>query len=54
MENARERTVDEIGRIVLPKDLRALYGIHSGEAVTLVATEDGILLKAKKHPAQEK
>ncbi len=42
---AIKRCVDELGRIVLPKDMRNHYGIKMGDALEIVATEDGILLK---------
>ena len=40
-----KRCVDGLGRIVLPKDMRNYYGIKSGDAIVIVATEEGILLK---------
>ncbi|MBQ8416433.1 MAG: AbrB/MazE/SpoVT family DNA-binding domain-containing protein [Clostridia bacterium] len=42
---AIKRCVDKLGRIVLPKDMRNHYGIKTGDALEIVATENGILLK---------
>ena len=42
---AIKRCVDELGRIVLPKDMRNHFDIKSGEALEIFATQDGILLK---------
>ena len=41
-----QRNVDEIGRIVLPKDMRNHYGIKAGDELMIVATKEGILIKA--------
>ena len=40
-----KRCVDELGRIVLPRDMRNYYNIKSGDVLVVVATEEGILLK---------
>lgn len=40
-----KRYVDELGRIVLPKDMRNHYGIKAGDAIEIITIEDGILLK---------
>ena len=45
MNFAIKRHVDELGRIVLPKDMRKYYGINRGDALEIVATEEGILVK---------
>ena len=42
---AVKRCVDELGRIVLPKDLRSHYGIQTGDVLEVTPTEGGILLK---------
>ena len=42
---AIKRCVDELGRLVLPKDMRNHYGIKTGDTLEIVATEDGILIK---------
>lgn len=38
------RQIDELGRIVIPKDLRKQYGIKAGEKLYFEAQDDGILI----------
>lgn len=45
MNFAFKRCVDTLGRIVLPKDMRDHYDIKSGDALEIIATEDGLFLK---------
>lgn len=40
-----KRSVDELGRIVLPRDMRDHYGVKAGDSLEVIATEDGILIK---------
>ena len=48
-----ERRIDNLGRIVLPKDMRKYYGISNGDALEIVATEEGILIKCTcQHSAE--
>lgn len=35
-----DRRVDEVGRIVLPKDFRKRLGIHSGDIVNVTVQQD--------------
>ena len=51
MEFAMTRKVDELGRIVLPMDYRRHYGIKPTDAIDIIPTENGILLK--KHEPEE-
>lgn len=39
------RRVDELGRIVLPKEIRRMNGITDGTPVEICTTSEGILLK---------
>ena len=39
-----ERTVDQLGRIVLPKDMRKMYNIDIDSKVILTATDEGIII----------
>jgi len=39
------RPLDEVGRVVIPKELRAAYNLFSKDAIEIFTTEDGILLK---------
>ena len=51
MDFAMTRKVDELGRIVLPMDYRRHYGIKPTDAIDIIPTENGILLK--KHESEE-
>ena len=44
----RLRRVDDLGRIVLPMEIRTAYGIEDGDALDVIATPDGILLRPVK------
>lgn len=39
-----KRKVDELGRIVLPKDFRDYYNIGTGDEVRIVPIDSGILV----------
>ncbi|MFV0275291.1 MAG: stage V sporulation T C-terminal domain-containing protein [Bacilli bacterium] len=39
------RRIDELGRIVIPKEIRKTLRIHYGESLEIFATEDSIVLK---------
>lgn len=41
------KEIDNLGRLVIPKELRERYGL--GKIVELVATEEGVLIKSKTH-----
>ena len=38
------RKIDELGRLVIPKDLRKMYGFKTGDDVYFTCQDDGILL----------
>ena len=42
-----EKTIDALGRIVLPKEMREYYGISLNESLYLTPTEEGILITKK-------
>ena len=44
MKFEMKRKIDELGRIVLPIDLRNYYGIKSGDTVVLLPVREGIQL----------
>ncbi len=51
-----KKSLDTLGRIVIPKNLREYYDIKLGEELSLVPTEDGILIvkkKGDKKPSKE-
>lgn len=39
-----EKTLDSLGRIVLPKSMRDYYGISVNDKLYLIPTEQGILI----------
>lgn len=45
------RRVDQLGRIVLPKELRDMYGIQEKKTVMEIYTEDNKIILKKYEPA---
>ena len=45
------RRIDQLGRIVLPKELRDLYGMKEKETVLEIYTEDDKIILKKYEPA---
>lgn len=39
------RRLDDLGRVVIPREMRRLYGLSDGMALEMTATDNGILLK---------
>ena len=39
------RKIDELGRIVIPKEIRKNLGIRNGEALEIFTNEDSVILK---------
>lgn len=39
------RRVDDLGRIVIPKEIRRNLGIHEGEALEIYIEDDGVMFK---------
>lgn len=39
------RRVDDLGRIVIPKEMRTAMGIHEGIPLEICSTSDGIVIK---------
>ena len=42
------RKVDDLGRIVIPKELRKKYGMFEGTEICFVDSGDGILVKREE------
>lgn len=53
MKFAIIRCLDELGRIVLPKDMRNHYDMNSGDLLEIIAMENGILIKKKQEAKNE-
>ena len=43
---------DNLGRLVIPKDLRELYALENG--VEIIATKDGVLLRSPEYSLVKK
>ena len=41
------RQIDELGRLVIPKDLREQYGLKPGDKVWFTAYDNGILIHSE-------
>ena len=54
MDNIFIRKVDELGRTVIPKELREHFDIKSGDAFIMKITSEGILLIPKKTSIDDK
>ena len=39
------RKIDELGRVVIPKEIRRNLGIRDGESLEIFINEDSIILK---------
>ena len=48
MEIKFVRDMDELGRLVIPIDLRRYYGIQAKDKVCIIARDDGILIVPAK------
>ena len=40
------KKIDDLGRIVIPKDFRNFFGISANDKLKIVPTKDGILITA--------
>ena len=41
------RALDDLGRIVIPKEIRRVIGVHEGDSLDIVALTDGSILLRK-------
>ena len=48
------RRVDDLGRVVIPKEIRRTLGIREGEALEIYTTDDGILFRKYIQSAESK
>ena len=39
------RDIDKVGRLVIPIDVRRMYGIEDGDTLLIIPQEDGILIR---------
>jgi len=47
------RRVDDLGRVVIPKEIRRAMRIKEGDPLEIVAVEDGIVCFRKYEPEKE-
>ena len=47
MEIKISRQIDELGRLVIPIELRKMYGFKPGDMVWFTAYDDGILIHSE-------
>ena len=47
------RKVDNLGRVVIPKEYRKFFHLEKNEEVCLIDTEDGILIRNPKYKVVE-
>lgn len=43
------RKVDNLGRIVIPKEIRKFYHINASDEIEIVTTPDGIILRKPEY-----
>ena len=46
------RNIDDLGRIVIPKEIRRTMGIKEGDPLEIYVTEEGICLKTQLTQAE--
>ena len=47
------RKVDNLGRIVIPKEIRKFYQINANEEIEIVTTPDGIILRKPEYEVRK-
>ena len=52
MQIRMTRRIDDLGRLVIPADLRKQYGIKAGDTVCFSASDEGIVISPEKSPAR--
>ena len=43
------RRIDDLGRVVIPKEIRRRFGIREGDPLEIFLTEDGIIFRRYHH-----
>ncbi len=49
MKTKNYRQIDELGRLVIPADLRSQYGLKPGDKVWFSSYDDGILIHSEDY-----
>ena len=47
------RKVDNLGRIVIPKEIRKFYHINTNDEIEIVTTPDGIILRKPEYEVRK-
>ena len=47
------RKVDNLGRIVIPKEIRKFYHINANDEIEIVTTPDGIILRKPEYEVRK-
>ena len=47
------RKVDDLGRIVIPKEIRKFYHINANDEIEIVTTPDGIILRKPEYEVRK-
>ena len=53
MKYSVQKTIDALGRIVLPKNMRDYYGINLNDKLNLIPTDKGVLITKAESAKQE-
>lgn len=48
------RRIDDLGRVVIPKEIRRTLAIQEGDALEIYTTDSGVLFRKYKQPAENK
>lgn len=48
------RRIDDLGRVVIPKDIRRTLAIREGDALEIYTTDGGVLFRKYRQPAENK
>lgn len=48
------RRIDDLGRIVIPKEIRRTMAIQEGDALEICTTDEGILIRKYAEPTENK
>ena len=48
------RRVDDLGRVVIPKEIRRIMAIREGDALEIFTTDDGVVFRKYTQPTETK
>ena len=47
------RRIDDLGRVVIPKEIRKFYHINTNDEIEIVTTPDGIILRKPEYEVRK-